>query len=78
MKNHPKIPIDEVIIMAWCDKTSFDAIQEIAGLAEKEVIKLMRQNLKSSSFRLWRKRVNNRPLKHRLIAKQKNDEHSLV
>lgn len=78
MKNHPKIPIDEVIAMAWCDKTSFDTIQEVAGISEKEVIKLMRQNLKSSSFRLWRKRVNNRPLKHRLIAKQKNDGHSLV
>jgi uncharacterized protein (TIGR03643 family) len=65
-----QIPVDEVIAMAWCDKTSFDDIQEVAGLSEKEVIILMRQNLKPSSFRLWRKRVTNRPMKHRSLVKQ--------
>ena len=36
----------EIIEMAWCDKTSFDDIKAITGLAESEVIRIMRQNLK--------------------------------
>ena len=54
----------EIIAMAWCDKTSFDAIHKTTGLSEKEVIDLMRRTLKPSSFRLWRKRVSGRLLKH--------------
>lgn len=56
--------VDEIIEMAWCDKTSFDNIEAIVGLSEKEVIKLMRGNLKPSSFKLWRKRVTGRKAKH--------------
>jgi uncharacterized protein (TIGR03643 family) len=54
----------EIIEMAWCDNTSFDAIEEITGLKESEVIKIMRTNLKPSSFRLWRNRVSGRIAKH--------------
>ena len=50
--------------MAWCDKTSFDSIQDQTGLAEKEVIKIMRSNLKRSSFKVWRERVYGRKAKH--------------
>ena len=57
--------ISEVIEMAWCDKTSFDDIQAITGLSEDETIVIMRENLKPSSFRLWRKRVSGRPAKHK-------------
>ena len=56
--------INSVIEMAWCDKTSFDSIQDQTGLAEKEVIKIMRSNLKRSSFKLWRERVYGRKAKH--------------
>lgn len=56
--------ISEIIEMAWCDKTSFDDIRNIAGLTEAEVILIMRRNLKPSSFRLWRKRVSGRRDKH--------------
>ena len=56
--------IDSVIEMAWCDKTSFDSIKDQTGLAEKDVIKIMRSNLKSSSFRVWRERVYGRKAKH--------------
>ena len=56
--------IDSVIEMAWCDKTSFDSIQDQTGLAEKEVIKIMRSNLKRSSFKVWRERVYGRKAKH--------------
>lgn len=44
--------------MAWEDRTPFEAITFQFGLSESEVIKLMRSELKSSSFKLWRKRVN--------------------
>lgn len=50
--------LDRVIEMAWEDRTPFEAIEFQFDLSEKEVIKLMRENLKESSFKLWRKRVN--------------------
>ena len=53
-----------VIEMAWEDRTTFEAIEHSYGLNEAGVIKLMRQALKPSSFRLWRKRVSSRATKH--------------
>ena len=50
--------------MAWCDKTSFDSIKDQTGLPEKDVIKIMRSNLKRSSFKVWRERVYGRKAKH--------------
>ena len=50
--------LDRIIEMAWEDRTPFEAIEFQFGLPEKEVIKLMRGNLKASSFKRWRKRVN--------------------
>ena len=52
------IEIDRIIEMAWEDKTPFEAIEFQFGLAEKNVIVLMRKELKRSSFNLWRKRVS--------------------
>ena len=52
------VQIDRVIEMAWEDRTPFEAILFQFNLAEKDVIKLMRSNLKESSFKRWRKRVN--------------------
>lgn len=49
---------DRIIEMAWEDRTPFEAIHFQFGLAEKDVIELMRKELKRSSFNLWRKRVN--------------------
>lgn len=57
--------ISEIIEMAWDDETSFDAIEAQTGLSEPEVITIMRQNMKPSSFRMWRKRVSGRKAKHR-------------
>lgn len=50
--------IDQIIEMAWEDRTPFEAIEYQFGLPENEVIQLMRKELKRSSFNLWRKRVN--------------------
>ena len=52
------IQIDRVIEMAWEDRTPFEAILFQFNLSEKDVIKLIRTNLKQSSFKRWRKRVN--------------------
>lgn len=54
----PPAEIDRIIEMAWEDRTPFEAIQFQFGLAEKDVIALMRSTLKRSSFDLWRRRVN--------------------
>ena len=58
MLNLNSIQTDRVIEMAWEDRTPFEAILFQFNLNEKEVIKLMRTNLKESSFKRWRKRVN--------------------
>lgn len=50
--------VDRIIEMAWEDRTPFEAIEYQFGMKEKEVIVLMRKHLKASSFKLWRKRVN--------------------
>ncbi len=57
--------------MAWADRVSFDEIKKKTGLSEKEVIKIMRANLKRKSYLLWRKRVRGRVTKHRKLLKFK-------
>ena len=54
-----------VIWAAWADRITFEEIKEKTGKNENEVIKIMRRTLKPSSFRLWRKRVHNKSIKHR-------------
>ncbi len=56
--------IDRIIEMAWEDRTPFDAILMQFGLREQDVINLMRKEMKPSSFRMWRKRVQGRKTKH--------------
>lgn len=55
---------DRIIEMAWEDRTTFEAIQMQFGLKEQEVIDLMRTEMKPSSFRMWRARVQGRKTKH--------------
>ena len=56
--------IDRSIEMAWEDRTPFEALEYQFGLKENGVRKIMRANLKRSSFKLWRKRVRGRKTKH--------------
>ena len=56
--------IDRIIEMAWEDRTTFDSIEYQFGLKEQNVKQLMRENLKPSSYKLWRKRVYGRKTKH--------------
>lgn len=59
--------IDRIIEMAWEDRTPFEAIEFQFGLKENEVRKLMRREMKPSSFKMWRKRVKGRKAKHALL-----------
>lgn len=63
--------IDRIIEMAWEDRTPFDAIKAQFGLSEAEVKKLMKKELKFSSYKLWRERVEKCKTKH---AKSRNPE----
>lgn len=56
--------LSRIIEMAWEDRTPFEAIEKEYGLSQDGVIKLMRSELKPSSFRLWRKRTAGRNTKH--------------
>ena len=56
--------VDRIIEMAWEDRTTFESIKYQFNLSEKEVILLMRLELKPKSFKLWRKRVQGRKTKH--------------
>ena len=62
---------DDVIGMAWADRISFEEIKKKTGFSEKEVIKIMRKNLKRKSYLLWRKRIRGRITQHRKLFKFK-------
>jgi len=54
---------DRIIAMAWEDRTPFEAIKLQFGLSEDQVVEVMRKNLKNSSWKKWRERVNGRKTK---------------
>ena len=70
-KNFSEQEIDRIIEMAWEDRTPFEAITYQFGISEQETIELMRKEMKRSSFKMWRKRVQGRSTKH---AKLRSDE----
>ena len=69
MKNLSIEQIDRIIEMAWEDRTPFEAIKYQFSLSESEVIHLMRLQIKQSSFKLWRKRVNSGISKKHLLKR---------
>ncbi len=64
-QNFTDIEIDRIIEMAWEDRTPFDAIEFQFGLKESDVKALMKRELKFSSYKLWRERVENCKTKHK-------------
>lgn len=56
--------ISRIIEMAWEDRTPFEAIEALFGVAEPDVIKLMRSHLRRKTFNNWRARVSGRNTKH--------------
>ena len=62
--------LNRIIEMAWEDRTPFDVIYKEFDITQRDLERLMRNNLKPSSFKLWRKRVSGRKTKH--VAKRSN------
>lgn len=60
--------LDRIVEMAWEDRTPFDAIQAQFNLSEQDVIDVMRQQMKPSSWRMWRARVQGRASKHAALS----------
>ncbi len=56
--------IDRIVEMGWEDRTPFDAIKAQFGVSESEVIEIMRLQMKPTSWRRWRERVQGRKTKH--------------
>ena len=68
LKQKPSAQVTDAIVrLAWHDYTTFETIEKRFGLAEPEVIRLMRREMKPRSFRLWRERVSGRKTKHRKL-----------
>ena len=65
---------DWVIWAAWADRVTFEEIKKKTGKSENEVIKIMRRSLKKNSFKLWRKRVKNKSIKHQKKFKVERKE----
>jgi uncharacterized protein (TIGR03643 family) len=65
---------DQIIRMAWEDRTTFDEIEKKTGFPEAEVIKVMRGSLKASSFRCWRKRVSGRLTKYQALFRKSRED----
>ena len=60
--------IDRIVGMAWEDRTPFEAIEAQFGLTEKEVIQLMKHEMKLRNWKKWRARVQGRKTKHRKLG----------
>jgi len=67
--------ISRIIEMAWEDRTAFEAIEYQFGLNQDGVIKLMRSNLKLSSFKLWRERTHGQKTKHLKLRSPEVNRH---
>ena len=73
MKSKNLVDIDRIIEMAWEDRTPFEAIFLQFNINEKELKTIMRNNLKKSSFKLWRERVSGRKTKHSKLRENSVD-----
>jgi uncharacterized protein (TIGR03643 family) len=67
--------ISRVVEMAWEDRTPFEAIELQFGLNQDSVIKLMRRELKLSSFKLWRERTHGQTTKHAKLRSPEVSRH---
>ena len=73
LENLSIIDKDRIIEMAWEDRTTFEAIEMQFGLKQQDVIKLMRKEMKASSFKMWRERTKGRSTKHEALRTDEVD-----
>lgn len=74
-KNADEETRNRIVEMAWEDRTPFDAIQMQFNFTEQEVIELMRREMKPSSFKMWRERVQGRSTKHKVLSAVDDGRH---
>ena len=67
--------IDRIIEMGWEDRTAFEAIEAQFGINQDGVIKIMRENLKLNSFKLWRERTHGQTTKHAKLRSEDVKRH---
>ena len=69
--------IDIIVEMSCEDRKSFDGIFRQFGVAEAEVIAIMRREMHPNNFKKWRARVQGRSTKHeKLRVEDVNRFHS--
>lgn len=73
--NFSEADLSRIIEMAWEDRTAFEAIEAQFGLNQDGVIKVMRANLKHSSFKLWRERTHGQKTKHTMLRTAEVNRH---
>jgi uncharacterized protein (TIGR03643 family) len=67
--------LDRILMMAWEDRTPFEAIEAQFGLREKEVKKLMREIQNEKTYVRWRERVSGRTTKLGKVRSEKVTRH---
>jgi uncharacterized protein (TIGR03643 family) len=67
--------LNRIIEMGWEDRTPFEAIESQFGINQDGVIKVMRANLKLSSFKLWRERTHGQTTKHKELRNEEVTRH---
>ena len=72
-ENLSLIDKERIIEMAWEDRTTFEAMEIQFGLKQQDVIKLMRKELKTASFKPWRERTKGRASKHEALRENNID-----
>jgi uncharacterized protein (TIGR03643 family) len=75
LENLSEREIDRIVEMAWEDRTPFDAIFAQFGITEAQTIAIMRHQMKLSSWKMWRARVQGRGTKHAAIRGFKKGRH---
>lgn len=65
--------IDRIVEMAWEDRTPFEEIFSQFSINEKELIMLMKNQMKLSSWKMWRARVQGRTTKHSKLRENSVD-----
>ena len=73
MKNKSLIEIDQILLQKeFCLPKPSQLFYQF-NINEKELISIMRNNLRKSSFKLWRERVSGRKTKHSKLRENSVD-----
>ncbi len=76
--NHAELDkeqIERIVIMALEERKPFEVIKEEFGMAEKDVIEIMRRSLTKDKFELWRQKASaSKPKPKPMVVDEFDDE----